>query len=152
MKNILIIVSALIGIVCINAALAADEKLHDASHHKMSATDMRTSLNLSDEMKQHQLSNMREHVKAIKNIVDLMAENRFEEASEVAHAKLGLTPEMEAMCDMFDNKDFRKLGRSFHRSGDVLGDALQTRDVKASLQALNKTMQYCVDCHAAFRQ
>lgn len=153
MKNILITVSALIGIVSINASFAADEKSHDATRrHEMNVMDMRTSLKLPAEMRQHQLSNMREHVEAIKTIVALMAENKFEKASKTAHTKLGLTPEMQAMCDMFDNEDFRVLGRSFHKSGDDLGDALLTRDVNASLQALSETMQYCVECHAAFRQ
>lgn len=153
MKNILITVSALIGIVSINTVFAADEQKHDAGHrHEMNVMDMRTSLNLPPAMKQHQLTNMREHVEAIKNIVGLMASNKFEEASKIAHDKLGLTPEMQAMCEMFDNEQFRMLGHAFHRSGDDLGDALQTKDVNASLHALNKTMQYCVDCHTAFRQ
>lgn len=153
MKNILITVTALIGIASINAVFAADEQMHDMHQsHEMSVADMRTSLKLPAAMKQHQLSNMRGHVEAVKNIVGLMAENRFEEASAVAHARLGMTPEMLAMCDRFDNEQFRLLGRAFHKSGDDLGDALQTKDINASLHALNKTMQYCVDCHAAFRQ
>jgi len=56
------------------------------------------------------------------------------------------------MCNMFDNRDFKTLGLSFHKSGDDLGEALQTRDVNVSLRALNRTMQYCVDCHGAYRQ
>jgi hypothetical protein len=153
MNNTLIAVSVLIGIVSTNAVFAVEEQMHDAGHHhEMNAMDKRTSLNLPPAMKQHQLTNMREHVAAIKTIVGLMTENKFDEASAIAHAKLGLTPEMLAMCDMFDNEQFRTLGRAFHESGDDLGDALQTRDVNASLQALNKTMQFCVDCHAAFRQ
>jgi hypothetical protein len=158
MNHILTTVLVFIGIASLNLAFAADEKVHDASHnremhnHEMKVMDMRTSLQLPAKMKQHQLSNMREHVEAIKTIVGLMAENKFEEASNVAHDKLGLTPEMQAMCDMFGNEQFRELGHAFHRSGDDLGDILQTGDVSASLRALNKTMQYCVDCHAAFRQ
>jgi len=153
MKKILIAVSTFIGIVSLNVAFAADKKMHDANHHHdMNMTDTRTSLKLSSEMKQHQLSNMREHVEAIKNIVGLIAENKFEEASKIAHAKLGLTPEMQSMCNMFDNKDFKKLGFAFHKSGDDLGDALKTKDVNASLRALNKTMEYCVTCHATYRQ
>jgi len=153
MKKILITVSAFIGIVSLNPALAADNKKHDANHHhEMSMMDTRTSLKLPPEMKQHQLSNMRSHVEAVKNIVGLMADSKFEEASQIAHTKLGLTPEMKEMCDMFDNEKFKTLGFAFHKSGDDLGDALQTKDVNASLRALNKTMEYCVTCHATYRQ
>ena len=118
----------------------------------MNMMDERTSLGLSAEVKQHQLTNMRGHVEAIKSIVGLMAESKFDEASKIAHARLGLTPEMKEMCDKFDNKDFRTLGLAFHKSGDDLGEALQTKDVNVSLRALNKTMQYCVECHATYRQ
>lgn len=150
----LFLAGGLIGMVSLNVALAADEMMqhHGNHHHEMSVADTRTSLELSPEMKQHQLSNMRGHVEAIKSIVGSMAENKFEEASKTAHSQLGLTPEMQSMCDMFSNENFRKLGYAFHKSGDDLGDALQTKDVNKSLRALNKTMEYCVTCHATFRQ
>jgi hypothetical protein len=153
MKKNLIAVSAFIGIVGLNAAFAATEQMqHQSHHHDMSMMDMRTSLGLSAEMKQHQLSNMREHVEAVQSIIGLMSENKFEDASKIAHGKLGLTPEMQKMCSMFNNEKFMTLGLAFHKSGDDLGNALQTKDVAASLRALNKTMQYCVECHATFRQ
>ncbi len=95
---------------------------------------------------------MREHVEAVKTIIGLMSENKFEDASKIAHTRLGLTPEMQKMCSMFDNEKFMALGFAFHKSGDDLGDALQTKDVNTSLRALNKTMQYCVECHAVYRQ
>jgi len=153
MKRILIAVSAVIGIVGLNAAFAADEKMqHEMHHHDMSMMDTRTTLGLSAEMKQHQLSNMREHVGAIQSIIGFMSENKFEDASKIAHTKLGLTPEMQKMCSMFNNEKFMALGIAFHKSGDDLGDALHTEDANASLRALNKTMQYCVECHATYRQ
>jgi hypothetical protein len=152
MKKILISTTALIGF-SINIAFAAEEMMHHGNHHhEMSVTDTRTSLELPPEMKQHQLSNMREHVEAIKSIVGLMAESKFEDASKIAHIKLGLTPEMQSMCSMFDNESFKKLGFAFHKSGDDLGDALHTKDLNRSLRALNKTMEYCVTCHATYRQ
>jgi len=153
MKNILIAVSAFIGIVGLNVAFAAGEEMqHQSHHHDMNVMDTRTSLGLSPEMKQHQLSNMREHVEAVKSIIGLMSENKFEDASKIAHSKLGLTPEMQQMCSMFNDEKFMALGFAFHKSGDDLGDALKTRDIATSLRALNKTMEYCVSCHATYRQ
>ncbi len=153
MKKLSLTATTLIVIMNANVVLAADKTMHhDNQHHDMSLMDTRTSLELSPKMKQHQLSNMRVHVEAIKNIVGLMAENKFEEAGKTAHDKLGLTPEMQEMCNMFDNEKFKALGFAFHKSGDDLGDALQTKDVNTSLRALNKTMQFCVECHATYRQ
>src|SRR4030067_2212605 len=145
MKRILIAALAFIGIVSLNVAFAADEKMqHEGHHHDMSMMDTRISLELSPEMKQHQLSNMREHVEAVKSIIGLMSENKFEDASKIAHSKLGLTPEMQQMCSMFNDEKFMALGLALDKSGDDLGDALKTRDIATSLRALNKTMEYCV--------
>ena len=153
MNRFLLAMVVFVGTTVLNAASAEDAMMQMGNHrHDMSVLDTRTSLGVTGPMKQHQLSNMREHVEAIKSIVGLLAEQKFEEASKVAHARLGLTPDMQAMCGMFGNEDFNKLGLAFHRSGDDLGDALQTKDMNASLRALNKTMQYCVECHARFRQ
>ena len=123
-------------------------------HHNLmqSMNDGRISLGLSPEMKQHQLSNMRSHVEALQSIIGLLAEDEFEKASQTAHSKLGLTKEMEKMCYMFNNEKFKDLGLEFHKSGDALGDVLQTKDTKKSLRALKTTMGYCVQCHAIFRQ
>ncbi len=129
---------------------SAGEMMHHHMNH--SINDGRISLGLSPAMKQHQLSNMRSHLEAIQTITSLIAEEEFEKASEIAHSKLGLTEEMRKMCNMFNNEDFTALGLAFHESGDSLGEALKTKDTTKSLRALQKTLGYCVQCHAAFRQ
>lgn len=156
MKRILMAVLALVWIASLNAAFSAEEKpqLHDHQNHQhhMSMMDSRISLNASPEMKQHQLSNMREHLDAISSIIGMISEDKFEDASKIAHAKLGMNPQMQKMCSMFNNEKYMELGLAFHKSGDDLGVALHTKDAKASLRALNKTMQYCVTCHETYRQ
>ena len=135
---------------------ADDNQTHTGQmlHHNMehSVIDGRISLGLSPQMKQHQLSNMRSHLEAIQAITGLISEGAFDQASEIAHLRLGLTEEMNKMCNMFDNKDFTELGLAFHRSGDELGEVLLTKDTSKSLHALQTTMGYCVQCHATFRQ
>ena len=121
-------------------------------NHMSAAQDERISLNLPPAMKQHQLSNMRSHLEAVQSIIGLLAEEKYGEASGIAHSKLGATPEMLKMCNMFANEDFKKLGLAFHQSGDDLGDTLKTGNLKNSLRALHTTMNYCVSCHANYRQ
>jgi len=135
-------------------SIAKDNATEHRMHHdKMhSINDGRISLGLPPAMKQHQLANMRAHVEAVRSIVGLISEGSFDKASHIAHSKLGLTEEMEKMCNMFENKSFRNLGLSFHKSGDALGEVLLTKDVTKSLDALHTTMGYCVQCHATFRQ
>ena len=146
MKKLLLVVFLLAPV----GAMAAQESMVGHMAHNMH--DKRISLGLSPEMRQHQLSNMRAHLAATQTIIGLLSEGKFEKASKVAHTKLGLTEEMKQMCDMFENEDFKKLGLAFHNSADELGDALQTKNMKKSLQALNKTIGYCVQCHEKFRQ
>ena len=107
---------------------------------------------MAPEMKQHQLTNMRSHVEAVRSIIVLIAKKEFNKASEIAHSQLGLTEEMKQMCDMFGNEDFKKLGMAFHKSGDELGEVLLKKNSAESLEALSRTMGYCVECHATFRQ
>ena len=89
---------------------------------------------------------------ATQAIISLLAEEKFDKASKISSAKLGLTDEMKQIYDLSKNEDFKKLGLAFHNSADELGTALQTKDMKKSLQALSITMGYCVQCHKKFRQ
>lgn len=142
------------GVTQVSAADDSSTQMDHMQHHNMehSMNDGRISLGLSPQMKQHQLSNMRLHLEAVQEITGLIAGGEFEEASEIAHSKLGLTEEMNMMCNMFENKDFTELGLAFHKSGDALGEVLLTKDTNESLRALQATMGYCVSCHATYRQ
>ena len=138
---------------------AADGDMESMMHHNgmshehtRALMDTRISLNLSPEMKRRQLENMRSHLQAVQAITGLLAKRKFDQAAQIAHSKLGLTDEMKKMCKMFGNAKFERLGLAFHKSGDVLGDTLSTRNLNKSLQALNATMGYCVQCHETFRQ
>ena len=142
---------AILALLLVPIGAMAEERItmgHTAHH----MNDNRASLGLSPEMKQHQLSNMRAHMAAVQQIVGLLSERKFEKASKIAHSQLGMTEEMKQMCSMFENEDFKKLAFAFHNSGDELGDALQSKNMKKSLQALDKTTGYCVQCHDKFRQ
>lgn len=156
MKKTLTLIGLLILAAAAYNAVANGEDYkmkHMMQDHKLSGMeDGRISLGLSPKMKQRQLSNMRSHLMAIQSIIGMIGDGKFDDASEIAHSKLGLTPEMRKMCNMFKNKKFRTLGLAFHGSGDALGDALKTKDINRSLLAVRTTLGYCVKCHATFRQ
>ncbi|MDD5180793.1 MAG: cytochrome C [Gallionellaceae bacterium] len=154
MKKNLLLVAVLFGCgLAVSVFAAEGGAAMDHSMHHQHVMDDRISAGVHPEMKQHQLANMRSHVAAVQSIVGHLAKSEFDQASQEAHSKLGLTDEMKKMCStMSDNKEFTSLGLAFHKSGDDLGDALQTKDMKKSLQALHDTMDYCVKCHATFRQ
>ena len=126
------------------------QKMKHSGMHELK--DDRISLGLGPQMKQRQLAMMRSHLESVQTIVGLLAEDKFDEASDIAHNKLGLTRKMKKMCNMFTNDNFRSMGLAFHQNADELGDVLKTRNMKRSLDALQNTINSCVQCHATFRQ
>jgi len=121
-------------------------------HNMMVLPDNRIALNVSPKKGQHQLMNMRNHVKAVQSILNFLSKDKYEEASKVASTKLGLTDEMKMMCSSFGNANFEKLGLEFHKNADKMSEVFKTKDKNKSLEALSITMNSCVTCHATFKQ
>lgn len=130
--------------------MAAEENDIGLAAHNM--FDNRISLGLSTKVQHRLLVNMRAQLQAIQTIIGLLAGERFEKASKIPQTRLALTDEMRQIYDLSKNQDFKNLGLDFHKSAVGLGAAMQTKDMKTSLQALHNTMGYCVQCHSKFRQ
>lgn len=114
--------------------------------------DKRISLQLNSKQKNHQLINMRDHLEAIQSIITLLATENYDEASEIASLKLGSTTKMKLMCASFGDKNFENLGLQFHKSADLMSETFKSKNKEKSLEALSNTMNYCVQCHATYRQ
>ena len=114
--------------------------------------DKRISLNLNEMQKNHQKTIMRDHLGALQNIVALLSSDEYEEASTLAYERLGSTTKMKLMCASFGDKNFENLGLEFHNSADKMSEIFKSRNKEQSLKALSNTMNYCVQCHAAYRQ
>ncbi len=156
-KKLLVLASA--ALICstqpsiAEEGVALNEGKHHHNHHQgMPTVDERISLNLGPAMKQHQLANMRNHLDAVRRIIEAVSTDQFEAASQIASEGLGLTTRMEGMCNSFENESFRELALTFHKSGDELATVLKSGNAQKSLQALNETMTFCVTCHATYRQ
>jgi len=137
-------------------------------------TDGRESAGIPAQMKTRHLARMRSHLETINEVVDAMARGDFNQASESVRNNLAMRPGMGAgmgggmgmgqgmragtgqgaggMCKGMPNKEFRALGMAFHESAGKLADVLKQGDMKNSLRALNNTMNYCIQCHASYRQ
>jgi len=114
--------------------------------------DNRTALDLSPRMNHRLLSNMREQLAATRNIIGLLAQDKFERASSTARAKLGTTEGLKQVYDSSKNEEFKKLGFAANSSTDELVKTLQSKDLKKSLLALRKSMGHCLVCHKKFKQ
>ncbi len=141
-------------LVATASSFAADHGKHSMHHHGMGPEgDKRAPVPMTPQMSQHQLSNMREHLVAIQEIVAGMAKKNFK-AMEAAAKKLGTSPEMTAMCEHMGKgaPGFTELGMAFHKSGDELAAAAGKKNMSLFLTKLDNTLQKCTACHAQFRQ
>ena len=149
-KSILSLV--FVASVCFGADAMPMHKM-GMSQMDMNPDDERQSLGIKGTMQGvHQLSNMREHLTAVSEIVQLMNTGKYDEASKIASEKLGLTLEKNSMCGSFNNKSFEEMGVRFHKSADDFAQTLKTKDQKKSMVALEKVLNGCVLCHSTFKQ
>ena len=161
MKNLLKFSSLLIVLsffACANevdktsSAEASIEEVVAEEHTMEVPDDDRISLDLLPKQKRHQLQNMRAHLVAVQTIIELISKDNYDLASKVASAELGSSTEMQLMCASFGNENFEKLGLDFHASADKMSEIIKTKDKQKSLEALSVTMNYCITCHASFKQ
>ena len=113
--------------------------------------DKRIVLRIPPMMRNHMLSNMRDHLAAVNEAVRLLGVGDFRAASSVVQSKLGTTEEMKRMCGMFGNDAYREMGISFHASADSLSAEIRSRNMGRILTALSRTLDKCVACHDTFR-
>ncbi|WP_293603840.1 cytochrome c [Polaromonas sp. UBA4122] len=149
-----------------------DHKMHMAAM----ANDSRQLLDFPPPMKAHMLSNMRDHLQVISEVVDAISKAQFGKAAKIAGDRLGLdspaaegckapagtsqpqmsTPgSMEQMMAQFMPEGMRNIGYSMHSAASdfatAASEAAKTGDSKAALAALSRVTQQCVACHSVYR-
>jgi hypothetical protein len=118
-----------------------------------SATDARKPLPLTAPMAEHQKQNMRDHLAAIQAIVAGLARDDMEAVATSAE-RIGHSDAMARMCSHMGAAapGFTPMALDFHRTADDITAAARSGDRAAALSALDRTLQTCVACHAAYRQ
>jgi hypothetical protein len=120
--------------------------------------DLRTMVSFPDTLRVHTLANMRDHLLALTEIQDHLARGSFDNASDIAEQRLGMSSlGLHGAHDVakFMPQGMQAAGTAMHRSASrfaiVAKDASVTGDLKASVAALSTVTQTCVACHAAYR-
>ena len=141
------------GLVLGSAALAFAQRSHDASHR-----DARIAVAFPAELKQHTLSNMRDHLQALAQIQGYLAAHDFDRAAEVAEFQLGMSSlSLHGAHEVakYMPKGMQDAGTAMHRSASQFAvdakEASIDHDVPRALGALTKVTQACVGCHAGYR-
>ncbi len=125
------------------------------------AQDARELVKLPEPMQEHMLSNMRDHLVSLNEIIGDVSEGKFDQAAKVAEQRLGMSslPAHDAahMAPFFP-KPMQDMGTSMHHAGSRLVIVLQNASITPGAQsmqeidhALHEVTSACTSCHAAYR-
>ena len=145
-------------------ALAAGAALPPAAaqHHGIpqhtAAPDAREPVGFPAALKAHTLANMRDHLLALAQIQQALADGMYERAGQLAEQRLGmssLTAHGAHEASKFMPQGMQDTGTSMHRSASRFAVEVQNSsasgDLGPALSALARTTQACVACHAGYR-
>jgi hypothetical protein len=128
-------------LLCLSGTIAAGE-------------DTRELVQLPKMMQQHMMSNMRDHLLAINEILINMADGRLDQAAEVAETRLGMSSlESHGASHMaqYMPEGMQQAGTGMHRAASRFSRIASEGDVLAAYQSLSAITSACVACHTNYR-
>jgi len=116
--------------------------------------DSRQLVQLPETMQQHMMSNMRDHLAAVNEMLITMANGDLEKAADIAESRLGVSSlESHGASHMaeFMPEGMRQAGTSMHRAASRFALKAQEGEVPPAYEALSEITTACVACHSAYR-
>lgn len=139
--NRVIIGMVLLGCLIIGNITNADE-------------DSRQLVKLPDMLQQHMMSNMRDHLVAINEILNYLANEEFDKAAKVAEHRLGMSSlKSHGASHMakFMPEGMRQAGTNMHRAASRFALKAEEGEALPAYKALTEVTSACVACHADYR-
>jgi hypothetical protein len=116
--------------------------------------DSRLLVELPDMMQQHMMSNMRDHLVTINEILVKMANGQLDRAAEVAESRLGMSSlEAHGASHMagFMPEGMRQAGTNMHRAASRFALKAEEGEMLPAYNALSEITSACVACHSRYR-
>jgi hypothetical protein len=116
--------------------------------------DSRVPVELPAMMQQHMLSNMRDHLAAIDEILVYLGEGELDRAAETAEYRLGMSSlESHGAGHMagFMPEGMRRAGTAMHKAASRFALKAQEGDALTAYRALAEITSACVACHSGYR-
>lgn len=120
----------------------------------IASKDERILVELPEMMQRHMMSNMRDHLAAVNEILVYLGNGDLEKAAETAEYRLGMSSlESHGASHMakFMPEKMRQAGTSMHRAASRFALKAQEGDALAAYKALSDITTACVACHSGFR-
>ena len=124
------------------------------SSNPEASNDTRVLVELPEMMQEHMLSNMRDHLATMHEILVNLENGRLDQAAEVAESRLGMSSlELHDASHMagFMPEGMRQAGTSMHRAASRFALTAQEGEPLPAYHALSAITSACVACHAAYR-
>ena len=116
--------------------------------------DPRALVELPEMMQRHMLSNMRDHLAAIDEILVNIQKGYLDQAAGIAESRLGMSS-LESHgarhMSMFMPEGMRQAGMNMHRAASRFALKAEEGDVLETYNALSDITTACVTCHTAYR-
>ena len=138
-KSVKAIICLLLAITCTTSA--ADN-------------DTRQLVQLPKMMQEHMMSNMRDHLLAINEILSYMGSGDLDMAAEVAEQRLGMSSLQShgaSHIAKFMPEGMRQAGMSMHRAASRFAMKAQEGELLPAYRSLSEVTSACVACHTAYR-
>ena len=134
---------ALILILCFfaNITVDADE-------------DTRQYVKFPPKLQLKQLSNMRDHMAALNEILEYLAFDELDEAAEVAEKRLGLSARYSHHTKnlaKYMPEGMKQAGYNMHSAASNFAQIAKKGNAESAYEALIAVTQSCVECHAGYR-
>ena len=135
-------------------SLAASILLVCSSSVSMAEDDARQLVQLPEMMQQHMMSNMRDHLAVINELLINIANDELDEAARIAEYRLGMSAlESHGASHMarFMPEGMRQAGTDMHRAASRFALKAQEGDVLPAYAVLSEITSACVACHSGYR-
>jgi hypothetical protein len=119
-----------------------------------SAEDPRQMVELPQMMQEHMLSNMRDHLAAINEILDHMGNGELDRAADIAESRLGMSSlESHGASHMakFMPEGMQRAGTNMHQAASRFALKAQEGEPLSAYRSLAKVTSTCVACHSSYR-
>ena len=116
--------------------------------------DARQLVQMPKMMQEHMMSNMRDHLAAINEILLSMGSGDLYMAAEIAEQRLGISSlESHGASQMakYMPEGMRQAGMSMHRAASRFAMKVQEGELLPAYRSLSEVTSACVACHTAYR-
>jgi len=124
------------------------------SGNSVASSDTRALVELPAMMQEHMLSNMRDHLAAINEILVYLGNGELDKAAETAEYRLGMSSlESHGAGHMakFMPAGMRQAGTAMHKAASRFALKAQEGEVLAAYKALTEVTSACVACHSGYK-